>query len=303
MTARRALTATLLAAALVAGCAPAGASDEGGGGRLQVVTTMSVFSGFAEEVGGDLVEVTSLVPVGGDPHTFEPAPSAAALISDADVVLDNGLGLSPWFEPLAENVSGELVILTETIAEQAERDGDQIDPHLWMVPPLVSEGYLVEIEEAFAVADPGNAATYATNADRYRAQLTELDADLRDQFASLPEDSRKLVTSHDAYSYFADHYGLTVSGSVIGVTTEEEPSARAVAALVDTVSVERVPTIFVETTVNPDLIEQVAREAGVEVGEPLYGDSVGAPGSGAEDYTGMMRANVASIVDGLGGTS
>ena len=301
---RRALAVAALAALLTTSCGGTAGGDDGpGGGPLQVVATMSVFADFAEAVGGDLVDVTSLVPVGGDPHTFEPTPSVSAEISDADVVLDNGLGLSPWFEPLATNVSGELVILTDAIAERSLRAGEKIDPHMWMVPTFVDEGYLTAIEDAFTKADPDNAQTYAGNADAYRERLAGLDAELREQFATIPEENRKLVTSHDAYSYFADHYGLTVSGSVIGVTTEEEPSAQAVTQLVDTVRRENVPAIFVETTVNPDLIDQVAREAGVEVGEPLYGDSVGEPGSGAADYLGMMRVNVASIVDALGGRS
>ncbi|MBA2529652.1 MAG: zinc ABC transporter substrate-binding protein [Euzebyales bacterium] len=292
-----ALTAVVML--LAGGCVPT--SSDADEGRLAVVSTMSVFSDFATAVGGEHVRVETLVEVGGDPHTYEPAPSDAALVTDADVVLDNGLGLSPWFEPLAGNVEGRLVTLTEDIAEGAVASRGVLDPHMWMVPPLVAEGYVTAIEEAFTEADPANAEDYAANARAYRRRLGRLDDELAERFATIPPDRRRLVTSHDAYRYFANHYRIEVLGTVIGVTTEEEPSAQAVSTLIDQIRRARVPTIFVESTVNPDLIERVARDAGVAVGEPLYGDSVGEPGSGADTYVGMMRANAAAIVSGLGG--
>lgn len=210
---------------------------------------MSVFADFAEAVGGDLVDVTSSCRWAG---TRTPSSPPVGLRRDQRRRRGAGqrAGPVPWFEPLATNVSGELVILTDAIAERSLRAGEKIDPHMWMVPTFVDEGYLTAIEDAFTKADPDNAQTYAGNADAYRERLAGLDAELREQFATIPEENRKLVTSHDAYSYFADHYGLTVSGSVIGVTTEEEPSAQAVTQLVDTVRRENVPAIFVETTVN-----------------------------------------------------
>jgi len=300
VTGHMAVTVITLLALLAGGCAPT-VSDARESG-LAVVSTMSVFSDFAEAVGGEHVTVDTLVDVGGDPHTFQPAPSDAARITDADVVLDNGLGLSPWFGPLAENVEGQLVILTDGIAERASTQrGGVLDPHLWMVPPLVAEGYVTAIEEAFAAADPQHAQDYTRNAEAYRGELEQLDVELAQQIATIPVQRRKLVTSHDAYSYFAEHFGLEVLGTVIGVTTEEEPSAQAVSALIDLIRAAEVPTIFLESTVNPDLIERVARDAQVAIGEPLYGDSVGEPGSGADTYVGMMRANARAIVAGLGG--
>jgi len=299
----RRLPAVVLAvlALVTAGCRElpdqAAAQDRG----LLVVSTMSVFSDFARAVGGDLVRVETLVEVGGDPHTFEPRPEDSAFVTDADVVLDNGLGLSPWFAALAANVEGDLVVLTEGIADEAVAARGTIDPHMWMVPEYVDRGYVAAIEEAFAAADPENAATYAANADAYRETLAVLDAELEATFATIPPADRQLVTSHDAYTYFADRYGLEVTGTVVGVTTEEEPSAATIARLIDRVRAEGVPTVFVESTINPDLVEQVAQEAGIVVGDPLYGDSVGPQGSGAEDYAGMMRANADAIAAGLGG--
>lgn len=299
----RRAAAGVLAVCMAAATGCQGTLDEArADDRLQVVSTMSVFSEFADAVGGGLVSVDTLVPVGGDPHTFEPRPVDSVAITDADVVLDNGLGLSPWFDALAGNVQGELVILTEGIAQEAEETSGKIDPHMWMVPDYVNRGYVTAIEEAFSSADPENAAVYSDNAAAFRDTLAELDAELEEAVASIPEENRKLVTSHDAYSYFADEYGFEVSGTVIGVTTEEQPSAETVARVVRTVRAQGVPTIFVESTVNPDLINRVAQDAGVAVGDPLYGDSVGEPGSGAEDYAGMMRANMDALTSGLGGT-
>jgi ABC-type Zn uptake system ZnuABC Zn-binding protein ZnuA len=292
----------LAAVVLCAACAAAPAAPRGNA-ALTVVSTMSVFGDFARAVGGDLVDVTNLVPVGGDPHTYQPAPSDAALITEADVVLDNGLGLSPWFEPLAVNVTGRLVVLTDEIADDAVQSYGRVDPHMWMVPDYVDRGYVAAIERAFSDADPDNAATYRANAEAYRQVLADLDAELVALFDSVPADRRKLVTSHDAYSYFAQRYGLEVVGTVIGVTTEEEPSAERLAALVDEIRAQDVPTVFLETTVNPDVIRRVAADAGVAVGDPLYGDSVGPEGSGADDYVGMMRANARAIVSGLGGAA
>lgn len=277
------------------------AGQEGGAERISVVATMSVFADLAEEVGGDEIEVSSIVPVGGDPHTYEPTPSDAVLLSRADIVLDNGLGLSPWFEPLRTNVSGRMVTLTDGIVDEARQSNGKIDPHMWMVPAYVKNGYVTAIEEALVVVDPGHEGIYSARASAFREELSELDAELAREIATIPPAHRKIVTSHDAYSYFADWYGLDVVGTITGVSTEEQPSARSVSRLIDKVRAESVPAVFFETTINPDLAEQVARDVEVDLGAPLYGDSVGEPGSGADNYRSMMRANVRSIVEALGG--
>jgi len=266
--------------------------------RLSVVVTMSILGDFASGIGGDHVDVRTIVPVGGDPHTYEPVPSDAVALADADVVVANGLGLEPWFLPLSSHVTGELVFAGEALADPVQTDKGLVDPHLWMVPPFVADGYVPEITRALASAAPHLAGAFEEMAEALRQRLYGLDEDLRAQLDVLVR--RDLVTSHDAYSYFADHYGLNVVATVIGVTTEEDPSARHIASVVDTIRRLDVPTIFLETTINPALIEQVARDAGVRIGEPLYGDSVGPPGSGAEHYESMMRWNVRAIIDGLG---
>ena len=279
-----------------------GPSDSCSEPCLAVVATTSVLADFASEIGGDRVQVASVVPVGGDPHKFEPRPSDAALIAQAELVLDNGLGLSPWFHALASNVTGQLVTLTDEVQAQALDSSGTPDPHMWMAPPLVLEGYLPAIERALAELDPAGASYYARRAAKYRERLTALDNELRKEMATIPESNRILVTTHDAYSYFARHYGLGEPVTLVGVSTEQEPSAQTVAAMVARIRSARVPTVFVETTVNPAVLEQAAKEGGAQVGRPIYGDSLGTPGSGADTYEEMMRANVAALVAGLAGT-
>ncbi len=291
----------LLSLAWLLSACPSAASSAPAESGIEIVTTMSVLADFAEQVGGDKVTVTTIVPVGGDPHTYEPTPSDAVLLSNADIVLDNGLGLSPWFEPLRTNVTGRLVVLTDGIAEQAKQDSGKLDPHMWMVPDLVNRGYITAIEAVLVEADPEWADEYEANADNYRRAIDDLDAWIDETVATIPPSQRKIVTSHDAYSYFADAYGLEVVGTILGVTTEEEPSAQTVAALIDNIRSEGVPAVFFETTINSALAERVAKDADVALADPLYGDSVGEPGSGADDYIGMMESNVRSIVAALGG--
>jgi ABC-type Zn uptake system ZnuABC Zn-binding protein ZnuA len=287
---------------LVAGCAaqeePEAPTARPDGGSLDVVASMSIIADFAEQVGGEAVTVTSLVPIGADPHVHEPTPADARAVADADLVLGNGVGLEPWFDDLVAGSGQEVITVTEELAHLVVDDEDgEDDPHLWMVPPMAA-AYVERIAEVLAELDPERAETYHDNAAGYVERLEELDDELAGELEPIPEEHRILVTPHDAYSYFADHYGFEVA-TVVGVSTEEEPSASQVQHLIDVVRETGVPTVFVESTVNPAVIERIADDAGVEVGAPLYGDSVGEPGSGAEDYLGMMRANVAALVEGL----
>lgn len=291
----------VVALVLTAGCAAQPAGDGGGEEspeRLEVVASMSIIADFARQVGGDRVSVTTLVPVGADPHVHEPTPADARAVDDADLVLGNGAGLEPWFDAIVDGSGRDVVTVTDELAHRVVDDEEgEADPHLWMVPPLAAV-YVERISEELADLDPDNAARYREHAADYLDRLERLDEELAAELAQVPEHQRILITSHDAYSYFADHYGLEVE-TVVGVSTEEEPGAARVQELIDLVREAGVPTVFMESTVNPAVIRRVADDAGIEVGDPLYGDSVGEPGSGAEDYVGMMRANVAALVDGL----
>jgi manganese/iron transport system substrate-binding protein len=274
---------------------------------LMVVATISILADMVEAVGGDRVTAASIVPVGGDPHVHEPLPSDARLLASADLVVRNGLGLEPWLDVLLAPLGGavDVVTVADGLAAVTQDEGGfagDPDPHLWMDPTLAA-GYVEAMGGALAALDPAGAEAYAANAATYLSELDELDRWIEAQVAAIPPRRRKLVTTHDAFRYFGRRYGIAVVGTIWSISTEREPSAEEIRRLVDAIRDQGVPLVFVETTINPRLMERVADDAGVEVGEPLYGDSVGEPGSGADTYLGMMRANTRAIVSGLAGGS
>lgn len=292
---RRALAASA-ACLLLAACGSSAAQ----GDRPRAVATINVIGDMVAEVAGDRLEVTSVVPLGGDPHTYEATPADARLLSDADIAFRNGLGLERWLDQLVDVTAGDDPVVTVTAGLEAARDEEgAVDPHLWMDPVLVAS-YVEVIRDGLVEFDPDGAGTYEANAERYLAELDDLDAWIAEQVASLPPERRKLVTTHDAFRYYGERYGLEVVGTIWGISTEREPSAEEVRELVDAVTEHDVPAVFVETTVSPRLMERVARDARVRLGEPLYGDSLGEAGSGADTYLGMMRANTRAIVSALG---
>lgn len=295
-------TALLGLALLAATCGVPPA--RGSAGRPLVVTTISILADFVEAVGGERIEVRSIVPIAGDPHVYEPTPSDARLAADADLIVRNGLGLERWLDKLIESAGGVPVVtatdgLTAIVEESGTYAGDP-DPHMWMDPSLARH-YVETIRDALVDLDPPGREAYRANAERYLRELAELDTWIEAQSGSIPPQNRKLVTTHDAFRYFGVRYGLEVVGTIWSISTEREPSADEIRRLVDAVREHGVLAVFVETTISPKLMEQVARDAGVTVGEPLYGDSVGEPGGGAETYVGMMRHNAEAIVSALGG--
>ncbi|HWH72917.1 MAG TPA: metal ABC transporter substrate-binding protein [Methylibium sp.] len=270
-----------------------------------VVATISILADFVSAVAGDTLTVESVVPVGGDPHTYEPVPSDARRLARAAMVFRNGLGLERWLDKLIGDARPDrpVVSLTEGFAGLRVTEGAYAgdpDPHAWM-DPQIARRYVDAVEQALRAQYPQHASTYAANAARYREQLAALDREIRALMTRVPPAQRQLVTTHDAFRYFAQRYGLTLVASIWGISTETEPSAREVAQIVGAIRKAGVPAVFIETTINPKLMQRIAAEAKVRVGEPLYGDSVGAPGSGADSYLGMMRANARAIARGLAG--
>ena len=280
--------------------APANAA--GGEKRPLAVATISILAHFVRAVVGDRLGVVSIVHVGGDPHTYEPVPSDARRIADAEGVVRNGLGLERWLDRLiATNTKARVVTATEGLDPQLQSDGayrGHPDPHLWMDPQLAT-AYVRNIEAALAERYPLHAADFAERARSYMERLEALDRDITDELAGIDGERRKLVTTHDAFRYFERRYGLEVVATIWGISTEREPSAREIRVIVDEIRKRGVRSVFVETTVNPALMMRIAEETGIHVGDPLYGDSVGPPGSGADTYLGMMRANASAVVEGL----
>ena len=269
------------------------------------VATISILADFVSAVAGDTLVVESVVPVGGDPHTYEPVPSDARRLARAAIVFRNGLGLERWLDKLIGEARPDrpVVTLTEGFASLRVTEGAYAgdpDPHAWM-DPQIAVRYVDAVEHSLRAQYPQHAALYAANAARYREQLAALDREIRVLMNNIAPAQRQLVTTHDAFRYFARRYRLNLVASIWGISTETEPSAREVAKIVGEIRKSGVQAVFVETTINPKLMQRIAAEARVRIGEPLYGDSVGAPGSGAATYLGMMRANAHAIARGLAG--
>ena len=279
---------------------PAAAAD--GEERPLAVATISILADFVRAVAGERFEVISIVHVGGDPHTYEPVPSDARRIADADLVVRNGLGLERWLDRLiATNAKARVVTATEGLVPLVQAEGDyegHPDPHLWM-DPVLAAAYVRNVEAALAERYPEHSVEFARNARRYAERLEALDHDIARELSGIEEEHRKLVTTHDAFRYFGRRYGVEVVATIWGISTEREPSAREIRSIVDGIREHGVRSVFVETTVNPALMLRIAQETGIHVGAPLYGDSVGPPGSGADTYVGMMRANASAVAEGL----
>ncbi len=308
----RAIPTLLLAASLAQSTA---AQTPVSGEPLSVVTSFSILGDLVRQVGGDAVQVTTLIGSGVDAHTYDPAPADLVALSEANLVFENGLGFEPWLDGFFASAqpAGARVVVSEGItpreaggdhAEHEEESGEHgvYDPHVWH--DVANAIVMTEnIRDALVAADPANAALYETNAAAFIANLETLDADIREQVATLPEERRKLVTSHDTFGYFADAYGFEVLGTGFGSLSTEaaDPAARDIAALVAAIEAAGVPAIFAENVANPDLMASIAAEAGVELAPALYTDALGPEGSPGETYEGMMQSNVATIVAALAG--
>lgn len=271
-------------------------------GRPLVVTSVTIIADLARQVGGDRVRVYSLLGPGQDPHTYEPVPRDALAVARARLVLVNGHHLDFWAERLAAGSPGRrpVVRLAEGVRTEPlpwPSSQGRVDPHLWMDPTLAAQ-YVLQLRAAFSALDPAGAEEYRRRAEAAVARLEELDAWIAAQVATVPPGRRKLVTTHDAYRYFGRRYGIVVLDTVWGITTEEEPSAHALARLFGNLRAHGVPA-FVETTINPKLMREIAAQAGVRIGGQLYADALGPPGSGADTYVGMMEHNVRTIVAAL----
>lgn len=299
--------------ALVGGRTPASAAQSPSTDEpLQVVASFSILGDLVANVGGDAVSLTTLVRVGADAHTFEPTPADVQALADADLIVMNGLGFETWLDDLYEaaDTDAERVIVTEGLdlrpagEDQHEEEGrarGEFDPHVWH--DVNNVVLMVEaIRDALVAANPANADVYRANADAYLAEQEKLDAFIVEQVETLPEERRKLVTSHDTFGYFADRYGFEVIGTALGSASTEvaDASAREIVELVDEIRASGVPAIFAENVSNSALMEQIAEEAGVELAPKLYTDALGEPGGEAGTYIDMMRYNVTTIVEALG---
>jgi zinc/manganese transport system substrate-binding protein/manganese/iron transport system substrate-binding protein len=294
---RRVIVA-LLAALLIAACSGANQPSPQGGSALTVVTTTTVFADIVANVAGDRATVTSIIPPGVGPEDYEPKPEDAQLLSTANLVVSNGVGLDNWLNKLLQSGTGGTtpqVVLGEGIPT-IDIDGAP-NPHFWLDPTLVSQYYLPKIRDALTAQDPAGASVYQANMDSYAASLAQLDGDLKAMVQGIPPENRKLVTFHDAFPYLAHQYGFELIGVILS-NVGQEPTPSELAALVEKVKAAHVPAVFSEAQFSPGLSNTLAQEAGIQhVVTTLYNDALGPPP--ADSYLGLMRYDMEQIVNAL----
>ncbi len=300
----------ILATALTLACG----SDDDDDGRLDVVATTSQIAALTREVAGDRVDLTTLIGPGVDAHDFEADPGQVRAISDADLVLRNGIGLDDFLDDIIEgSAESRVVTVTDGVTtqpgaaheedeEEHEDDGDEHgddDPHVWHDVDN-AKVMTQRIAEALAEADPANASFYDENARDYAAVLDETDAEIRALLDPIPADARKMVTNHDAFGYFIRRYDLEFIGAIIpSVTSEAETSAGDLAVLQDLIEEEGVRAIFAEAEIDPRIAEQLARDTDIEIVDDLYADSLGPEDSEAGTVHGMLLWNARKIAEAL----
>ncbi|MGB3867290.1 MAG: metal ABC transporter substrate-binding protein [Xanthobacteraceae bacterium] len=268
--------------------------------RIEVVATFTILADFVRNVGGDRVAVATLVGPGGDAHVYTPSPADAKAVAAAKLVVVNGLGLEGWLPRLVKSSGGtaRTVVATDGIVPLKEAGGHHnVDPHAWQSVPN-AKVYVENIRKALAEADPASAEVYRTNAERYAAQLDALDRDIRAMVARIPQSRRKVISTHEAFGYFAAAYGVTLIAPQ-GVSTDAEPSARDLAAIIAQIRKEKIPAVFLENISDPRLIRRVAAETGARIGGTLYSDSLTDEKGEAPTYIDMVRHNIKTLQDAL----
>jgi ABC-type Zn uptake system ZnuABC Zn-binding protein ZnuA len=266
-----------------------------------LLTSTTFLADITRNVAGDRMEVESLLPIGTDPHSYQPTPQDVAKITQSQVLIINGADYEHFLESLLENAGGERTIFEAStgISPREDADGEHsIDPHMWLDPNNIIR-YVENIRDALIQIDPDGEAVYRSNAENYTVQLTDLDAWIVEQVKQIPAERRLLVTNHEALGYFAERYGFTVVGTVVeSFSSDASPSAQQMAGLIDQIRSSGAPAIFLDAGDNLSLAQQIAHETDVRVVTDLHLESltVGAP---ATTYIDMMKHNVTQIVDAL----
>jgi zinc/manganese transport system substrate-binding protein len=285
-----------LAGLVMAALAAAPAAAEA---RLNVVASFSIVGDFAREVGGERIALTTLVGPDGDSHVYRPTPDDVRRVAEASLVIINGLGLEGWLPRLVSAAGNHARIVTATdgIAPRRPAGGHDVDPHAWQSVPN-ARVYVANIRDALMAADPAGAAIYRANAEAYLARLDELDREVRAAVARIPASRRRVISTHDAFGYFADAYGIAFIAPQ-GVSTDSEVGARDLAAIVRQVRAEAVPAVFLENISDPRLMHQIAAETGARIGGTLYSDSLTAENGAAPTYIDLVRHNIKALTDAL----
>jgi ABC-type Zn uptake system ZnuABC Zn-binding protein ZnuA len=269
-----------------------------GGAAPDVLTTTTILADVARNVAGDRLTVGSLLPAGTDPHSYQPVPQDATMVERTKVLVVHGADYEGFLQPLLNTAGREENVIEASKGARLLSDEQGNDPHLWLDPNNVIV-YVDNIREGLTQFDPDGADVYEANASAYIDHLTELDAWINGQIAQIEPKRRVLVTNHEAFGYFAEHYGFIVVGAVIpGYSSDSAPSAQQMADLIEQIKLYEAPAIFLDASDNPDLAKQIAAETGVKVISDLHLESL-TQGAPAGTYIDMMRDNVTKIVQAL----
>ncbi len=294
---------------LFAGCDSNSSKAAGADGRSEsrpkIVATTTMLEDLARQIGGDVVHVDGIMSPGADPHIYQPKPGDARKISESQMVIMSGVYLEGWIENLVRHAGGErpVVVASKNVKPISMRDSPGgVDPHFWFdikAWRVAAETVGHETVELLG-KETADGQKVQMQLDAYLKTVDRLDDWIEEQLATIPEQQRILVTSHDAFNYFGRAYKIDVR-AIQGISTEQEASQRDVANMIETVIKNAIPAVFIETSVNPALIRQVSRETGAKLAGPLYSDSIGTRGSAAETFVGTVVDNVRMITEELGG--
>jgi zinc/manganese transport system substrate-binding protein len=269
--------------------------------KLKAVASFSILADLVKQVGGDRVDVTAIVGPDGDAHVFQPSPLDAKAVANANVVVINGLGLEGWMARLIQSSGTKApVVVASKGVRPLQGEGEEkgkADPHAWQ-SIANAKIYVANIRDGLIAADPQDKADFEKNAKDYLAKLDQLETEVKAAIASIPPKNRKIITTHDAFGYFARAYGMTFIAPQ-GVSTETEPSAKDVAKIIRQVKAQHVPAVFLENISDDRLMQQIARETGAKTGDKLYSDALSKPGAGAATYVDMMHNNIAAFTKAL----
>jgi ABC-type Zn uptake system ZnuABC Zn-binding protein ZnuA len=290
----------LAVAALVAGCSTGASRAPSDDPRLRVVATTTVLADLVASIGGDRVAVASLVPKGGDVHTFDPRPSDVARVADAQLVVANGIGLDEWLTKLARDAgtNARIVYLADSVPKDQYIVEDGIpNPHLWLDPDDAAL-YVTAVRDALTALAPGDATVFDANLTAYKKQLTDLKEWGQAQFNSVAADRRQLIAFHDALPYMARAYGFEIAGAILKAPGQD-PSAQEIAALVNAIRANHIRVVVSEVQFSDKLARTIASETGATIVSDLYDDSLGDPP--VDSYLALVRYDLERLVNGLKG--
>jgi zinc/manganese transport system substrate-binding protein len=265
--------------------------------RLNVVASFSIIGDFVRNVGGDRVNLTTLVGPNSDSHVYVPAPADAKKVADAKLVFVNGLGFEGWLSRLLKAAGGKASVVTTTAGIAPLKVGSEADPHAWQ-SVANAKIYVANIRDALVKAAPADAEAFKTNAAAYLAELDALERDLREAIAKIPEGRRKVISTHSAFGYFAAAYGVEFVAP-LGVSTESEASARDIAGIITQIRAAKIPAVFMENITDPRLIGRISAETGARVGGTLYSDSLTGEKGDSPTYIAMVRHNIKALTSAL----